>query len=74
MMAAFHLHNREAKRKLKVYANGKLLAFFLVPTYLGLKLVQITHVPPLSRDIAQKNSYSRYAFEATCGFEMERWR
>ena len=36
--AAFHLHNREAKRDLKVYANGKLLPFCPVPTYLGVKL------------------------------------
>ena len=36
--AAFHLHNREAKRKLKVYVNCKLLLFFPVPTKLGVKL------------------------------------
>ena len=36
--AAFHLHNREAKRELQVYANGKLLPFFPVPAYLGIKL------------------------------------
>ena len=35
---AFHLHNQEAKRELKVYANGKLFPFFPVPTYLGVKL------------------------------------
>ena len=36
--AAFYLHNREAKPELKVYANGKLLPFCPVPTYLGEKL------------------------------------
>ena len=36
--AAFHLNNREAKRKLKVYNNGKLLPFCPTPTYLGVKL------------------------------------
>ena len=36
--AACHLHNRETKRELKVYANGKLLPFCPVPTYLGVKL------------------------------------
>ena len=36
--AAFHLHNREAKRELKVKNNGKILPFFPVPTYLGVKL------------------------------------
>ena len=35
---AFHLHKPEAKRELKVYANNKLLSFFPVPTYLGVKL------------------------------------
>ena len=36
--AAFHLNNREAKRELKVYNNGRLLLFCLTPTYLGVKL------------------------------------
>ena len=36
--AAFHLHNREAKRELKVNNNGKILPFCPVPTYLGVKL------------------------------------
>ena len=36
--AAFHLHNREAKLELKVKNNGKILPFFLVPTYLGVKM------------------------------------
>ena len=36
--AAFHLNNREDKRELKVYNNGRLLPFFPTPTYLGIKL------------------------------------
>ena len=36
--AAFHLHNREAKRELNVNNNGKILPFCPVPTYLGVKL------------------------------------
>ena len=36
--AVFHLHNREAKRKLKVKNNDKILPFCPVPTYLGVKL------------------------------------
>ena len=36
--AAFYLNNREAKRKLKVYNNGRLLSFCPTPTYLGVKL------------------------------------
>ena len=35
---AFHLNNREAKRELKVYNNGRLLPFCSNPTYLGVKL------------------------------------
>ena len=36
--ATFHLNNREAKRELKVYNNGRLLLFCPTPTYLGVKL------------------------------------
>ena len=36
--AAFQLNNREAKRELKVYNNGRLLPFCPTPTYLGVKL------------------------------------
>ena len=36
--AAFHLNNREAKRELKVYNNGRHLTFCPTPTYLGVKL------------------------------------
>ena len=36
--AAFHLNNREAKRELKVYNNGRLLPFCPTPTYLVVKL------------------------------------
>ena len=33
--AVFHLNNRETKRELKVYNNGRLLPFCPTPTYLG---------------------------------------
>ena len=36
--AAFHLNNREAKRKLKVYNNDRLLPFCPNLNYLGVKL------------------------------------
>ena len=36
--AAFYLNNREAKRELKVYNNGRLLPFCPTPIYLGVKL------------------------------------
>ena len=35
---AFHLNNRETKRELKIYNNGRLLPFCQTPTYLGEKL------------------------------------
>ena len=38
MTSAFHLNNREAKRELNVYNNGKRLPFCPVPTYFGVKL------------------------------------
>ena len=36
--AAIYLNNREAKREIKVYNNGRLLPFCPTPTYLGVKL------------------------------------
>ena len=46
--AAFHLHNREAKRELKVCNIGKTLLFCPVPTYLGVKLDRsLTYRPHL---------------------------
>ena len=38
MTAAFYLNNREAKREIKVYNNGRLLPFCPTPTYFGVKL------------------------------------
>ena len=35
---AFHLNNREAKRELKIFNNGRLLPYCPTPTYLGVKL------------------------------------
>ena len=37
--AAFHLNDREAKRELNVYNNGKLLPHCPVPTYPGLSWI-----------------------------------
>ena len=39
--AAFHFNNREAKRELKVYNNGRFLPFCPTPTYLGVKLYRM---------------------------------
>ena len=44
--AAFHLHNREAKRELKVCNIGKTLPFCPVPTYLGVKLDRLLTCRP----------------------------
>ena len=38
LTAAFHLHNRKAKRELKVKNNGEILPFCPVPTYISVKL------------------------------------
>ena len=38
MTTAFHLNNREAKRELKIFNNGKLLPYCPTTTYLGVKL------------------------------------
>ena len=46
--AVFHLHNREAKRELKVCNIGKTLPFCSIPTYLGVKLDRsLTYHPHL---------------------------
>ena len=46
--AAFHLHNRKAKRELKVCNIGKTLPFCPVPTYVGVKLDRsLTYRPHL---------------------------
>ena len=54
--AAFHLNNREAKRELKVYNNGRLLPFCPTPTYLGVKLDRSLmfrhHLVPLRKKIS----------------------
>ena len=56
--AAFHLNNREAKRKLKVYNNGRLLPFCPTPTYLGLKLDRLLrfrhHLVALRKKISSR--------------------
>ena len=36
--AAFHLHNKEARRELKVAVEGRALPFSAEPAYLGVKL------------------------------------
>ena len=56
--AAFHLNNREAKRELKVYNNGRLLPFCPTPTYLGVKLDRSLtfchHLVPLRKKLSSR--------------------
>ena len=71
--AAFHLNNREAKRELKVYNNGRLFAVLSNPYLSYGKTEQIAHVlSPLS-GIAQKTILVRHTAEATRGLGMGCW-
>ena len=49
------LNNREAKRELKFYNNGRLLPFCPTPTYFWGKTGQIAEVSSPSIGIAQKH-------------------
>ena len=69
--AAFHLNNREAKRELKVYNNGRLLPFCPTPTW-G-KTGQTAHVLSPFSGIAQKTILARHTVEATRGLGMGCW-
>ena len=70
--AAFHLNNREAKRELKVYNNGRLLPF--CPTYLGVRLDRLLtfrhHLVALRKKLA---IIERHTVEATRGLGMGCW-
>ena len=61
--AAFHLHDREARRELKVKNNGKILLFCPVPTYLGVKLDRALtyrhHLEALSKKLSTRVSLRR---------------
>ena len=54
--AAFHLNNREKKRELNVYNNGKLLPPCPVPTYNGVKLNRSLTFRPLIEALRKKLS------------------
>ena len=71
--AAFHLNNREAKRKLNVYNNGNLLPTCPVPTYLGVKLDRVAHFPSPPRGFAQETLHPSRAVRATCGIRSRCW-
>ena len=72
--AAFYLHNREAKRELKVYANDKLLPFCPISTYLGVKLDRSltfrNHLETLRKKLATRVMLLRRLADLGMG----RWR
>ena len=70
--AAFNLNNREAKRELKVYNNGRLLPFCSVQLPWG-ETGQIAHVSSPFSGIAQKTILARHTAEATRGLGMGCW-
>ena len=71
--AACHLNNREAKRELKVYNNGRLLPFCPTPTYLGVKLDRSLTFRHHLVALSKKTILARHTAEATRGLGMECW-
>ena len=69
--AAFHLHNREAKRKLKVCNISKTLPFCPVLTYLGVKLDRLLtyrpHLEVLRKKLCARVSLLRRLVETGWG-------
>ena len=63
VMAAFHLHNRAAKRELKVKSNCKILPFCPVSTYLSVKLDRTLtyrhHLETLRKKLSTRDSLLR---------------
>ena len=71
--AAFHQHNREAKRKLKVNNYSKVLPFCSMPTYFGVKLDKALTYHYHLEALRKKTIHARFAVKATCWFRMGRW-
>ena len=70
--AAFHLNNREAKRELKVYNNGRLLPL-CSPLLILSKTEQIAHVSSSFCGIAQKTIIARHTTDAIRGLGTGCW-
>ena len=70
--AAFHLNDREAKRELKIYNNGRLLPFCPAPTYLGVNWTDRSCFVTIDRSVAlrKKAILARHTAEATRGLGM----
>ena len=71
--AAFHLNNREAKRELKVYNNGRLLPLCPTPTYLGVKLDKSLTFRHHLVALRKKTILARHTAEAIRGLGMGCW-
>ena len=71
--AAFHLNNRETKREIKVYNNGRVLPFCPTPTYLGVKLDRSLTFHHHLVALHKKTILTRHTAEATRGLEMGCW-
>ena len=71
--AAFHLNNREAKRELKVYNNGRLLPFCRTSTYLGIKLDRSLTFRHHLVVLRKKTILARHNAEVTRGLGMGCW-
>ena len=71
--ASFHLNNREAKRELKVYNNGRLLPFYPIPTYLGVKLDRSLTFRHHLVALRKKLILAPHTAEATRGLGMGYW-
>ena len=68
--AAFHLNNREAKRKLNVYNNGNLLPPCPVPTCPGVKLDRSLTFHYHLQALCKKTLHLNCAVETTCRIQM----
>ena len=76
--AAFHLHNGEAKRELKVCNIGKTLPFCSVPTLLGVKLDRLLtyhpHLEALRKKLCARVSLLRRLAGTGWGASAKKWR
>ena len=70
--AAFHLHNREARRELTVNVGEHSLPFSTTPTYLGVKLDGALTFRQHLESLHKKNN-SRWAFETISRVELGCW-
>ena len=73
MTAAFHLNNREAKRELKVYNNGRPLPFCPIPIYFGVKLDRSLTFCHHLVELHKKIFLPRHTAEVTRGLGMGCW-